>query len=351
MSLELLNSSLPSADRFRSIIFLFSRFSKISSDLIERIPQECRGVFHYISVDEQKVRDSILKSKQIKINVVPCIMTIDEKNNVLIYEGEKTLEIIKSVYTILMNQRLIKEKKQIPQVGGFDSNTTSLDLNRSKYTEDTRDMRSQNNIRYQPQSSKSTEYFDQDVSEVPRQKVRRAVRPMDPPPKHEERDFHSGGISSAKPTIVMGRGHEKMMVSSLHQPTGVNPQNTQDYDEQESSSIAPRQSKIIQKSPEGGMRQRRTSQIQDLTPPSLSNLPEGGDDVYGASDMFDVDDSTEESLELDPDDMRGDPGEARSDPVPKSTKMDAVKRASEIAMREREMDIEKGEKLRTGRFN
>lgn len=72
-------------------IFFYSRNCALCTYFAENINIDWFTYFNMINIDNKKVRDKILSSKNIKINKVPCILTFKNVNNNIVidkYEGE-----------------------------------------------------------------------------------------------------------------------------------------------------------------------------------------------------------------------------------------------------------------------
>ena len=100
LALRDLNKSLPPERQIKLIIFLYSKFSEKSDILIKSMPQDCRQFFYYICVDNKTIREKIINSTTMKITEVPCIIIVDINDNISTYEGNKSIEIIKTIYII-----------------------------------------------------------------------------------------------------------------------------------------------------------------------------------------------------------------------------------------------------------
>lgn len=72
-------------------IFFYSRNCPLCTYFAENINIDWFKYFDMINIDNKKIRDKILSSKNIKINKIPCILTFKNINNNIVidkYEGE-----------------------------------------------------------------------------------------------------------------------------------------------------------------------------------------------------------------------------------------------------------------------
>lgn len=205
-SISEMNMFLQPDKRIRMILFLWSRFSPKCTELINSIPNECRRFFYCINIDNPDVRESILNSSSIKVTEVPCIIVVQLDGIVSLYEGDSSVEIIKSVYSIV--QKIIQASA--PKNSGLTVTPLSeiLGSQKSSIIEPPDDEN-------EPDLSELVDDSTSRHSAV-RSKVRRAERPMDDHRQRiQEQDPPERGLSSARSYPTKGMGHDGMAQSSL----------------------------------------------------------------------------------------------------------------------------------------
>jgi hypothetical protein len=91
-------------------IFFYSKNCKICQYLAENFNINWNNYFDMINIDKKDIRDKILKSKNIKISKIPCILVSNLVNNKIIvnkYEGEIVREwIIRNILQPMANKSL-----------------------------------------------------------------------------------------------------------------------------------------------------------------------------------------------------------------------------------------------------
>lgn len=270
LALKDLNRSLPQDRQIKLIIFLYSKFSEKSDMLIKALPQECRQFFYYICIDNKSIREKILNSTTMKITEVPCIIVIDVNDTISTYEGDRSIEIIKTIHSINKKHQLSKhgpncqcpvhkqdqmeqksssvtqltdllgEEQERPQpssgnigqeTGGFPPESKRLPrrnpipekmpIPRDRRMEDTRMERDEDVTDMGNLIDDSDDRMNAGV----RSKIRGANRPMEM--RIPEQDPPEVGISSARNYPMKGIGHEGLARSSLSQIPPQKPQQRQ----------------------------------------------------------------------------------------------------------------------------
>jgi len=101
--------------------FFYSRNCQLCQYLAENVNITWNEYFDMVCIDSKEIRDKIVKSKNVKINKVPCILVqqVDEKNKTLIhkYEGEIVREwiiqnILKPLEQNKRKQEPLEEKEE-----------------------------------------------------------------------------------------------------------------------------------------------------------------------------------------------------------------------------------------------
>ena len=237
LALRDLNKSLPLERQIKLIIFLYSKFSEKSDILIKSMPQDCRQFFYYICVDNKTIREKIINSTTMKITEVPCIIIVDINDNISTYEGNKSIEIIKTIYNLNKKHQLSKHgpncqcpvhtKQQSQQT--TTSTVTPLADILPPTSEDPYPSESKRPPRKSPIPNKLPVPIqdDEDMSSMVddsatrmgavRTKVRHASRPIDDGMNIQEQEPPEVGMSSVRNYPPKGVGHEGMAYSSLKQ--------------------------------------------------------------------------------------------------------------------------------------
>ena len=107
-------------------IFLFSKYSENSKRFMdifkEKIPEDIVSSlkFNSICIDNDKIRKSILNSKQISVKVVPCILTVYTDGGAEKFEGPDAFIWLEDIITkinidIEKEQQILYEKYLIEQ--------------------------------------------------------------------------------------------------------------------------------------------------------------------------------------------------------------------------------------------
>lgn len=235
-SLAEMNKFLQPDKTIRMILFLWSRFSPKCAELINSIPPECKRFFYYINIDNPDVRDSILNSSSIKVTEVPCIIVVHTDGIVSTYEGDASMEIIKSVYSIV--QRIVQATQPqadptrnpgstvtpLSEILGMAAGGNGEDDEKYNVTEGKRAP--QKSPVTGPSYDEENEEYETDLSTLVdesssrhsavRSKVRQAGRPMDDQRQRiKEQDPPEVGLSSARSYPTKGVGHDSLARSSL----------------------------------------------------------------------------------------------------------------------------------------
>lgn len=217
-NLSRLNSNLPPKNRLSLVLFIYSDYSKTCTELLKSLPDECRNLFYYISIDSKKVRDRVLNTQRVKIKMVPSIICVDAENTVSTFEGEKTLEIIKTLYSVIksggnstttMGNSTTTMGNSTTTMGGNDSNggrgggVTSIYPRRAEENIPSHHNDAYgNNIMFN-----DTETMDSSGSE--KYQNRKKLSHVD------SSQSSNVGISTLRNKPQKGKGHEKMAHSSL----------------------------------------------------------------------------------------------------------------------------------------
>ena len=249
-SLKELNKFLQPDKSIRMILFMWSRFSPKCAELIKSIPNECKRFFYYINIDNPDVRDSIINSSSIKVTEVPCVIVVQTDGVVSTYEGDSSIDIIKSVYSIV--QKIIEssaspkvtEKRNIEKRNIEQRNIEQRNIEQRKPSSTVTPLseilgvknedEKKYNVtegKYAPQKSPvvgpsvEDEMYENDLSSLVedsssrhsavRSKIRRAERPMDDNGHIKREDPPKVGLSSARTYPTKGMGHDGLARSSL----------------------------------------------------------------------------------------------------------------------------------------
>jgi hypothetical protein len=227
-ALKELNKLLSPERQIKLILFLYSKFSKKSEEIINQIHPDCRKFFYYICIDSKLIREKIVKSTTIKITEVPCIILIDINDTISTYEGDKSFDIIKTIYNISTQSN---QQQSQPNFQPRKSQTSLEDvIETSQHYK--QDSQYPSEGKYPPKRSPipdilPTPIDDDDeedkVNEIEdnatrlggvRSKIRGATRPMDEMIPEQERPDVGMSI---RPQLPKGKGHEKLAISSLSQ--------------------------------------------------------------------------------------------------------------------------------------
>lgn len=237
LALRDLNKSLPPDRQIKLILFLYSKFSEKSDMLIKALPQECRQFFYYICIDNKSIREKITNSTIIKITEVPCIIVVDMNDTISTYEGDRSVDIIKTIHGLNNKHQLSKHAPncQCPthqqmnqqQPEPISSSVTQITdvLDEQESQEDDYPSESKRPPRRSPISDRMPVPRDEeedmsslvDDNTTRRTKVRHANRPADNHNSIPEQQRPDVGLSSARNFPTKGLGHEEMANSSLKQ--------------------------------------------------------------------------------------------------------------------------------------
>lgn len=80
-----------------TIICLYSKSSPASIQFITSIPQHLKTYIYFLSIDNEKLRNKILRSKNLKIKQLPCIIIADTSTTVSVFENSNINNIIQSI--------------------------------------------------------------------------------------------------------------------------------------------------------------------------------------------------------------------------------------------------------------
>lgn len=243
LALKDLNRSIPPDRQIKMIIFLYSKFSEKSDMLIRAIPQECRQFFYYLRIDHTQIRKLISNSTTMRITDVPCIILIDINDTISTYEGDKSVEIIKTIHSLNRNHQLSKHgpncqcpahKQQIAPSISSSVTPLSTILGEAPEQEDQYPSESKRPPRRSPIPDRPPvpRQDDEDMSSLiddsatrmggVRSKVRHATRPIDSR-SIPEQDPPEVGLSSVRHLPPKGVGHAGMAQSSLKEVPQSNP--------------------------------------------------------------------------------------------------------------------------------
>lgn len=92
------------------ILILYTKYSLNSKklmDLLDKFPIDFKINFQPICVDNKKVRNIILSSKKIKVNLIPCLLIIYPNGGVEQYDGETAY-----IWLLTLLEKIIPENKQ-----------------------------------------------------------------------------------------------------------------------------------------------------------------------------------------------------------------------------------------------
>jgi len=78
---------------------LYSKYSTHCKKLKDILQKNTKD-FHYICIDNEKVRERIMKNEKIKIAYVPCILLIQDNGIIEKYEGEHAFQWVNSAISI-----------------------------------------------------------------------------------------------------------------------------------------------------------------------------------------------------------------------------------------------------------
>lgn len=204
-SLINLNSKIKDDNRkIKLLVFFYSKFSEKSSNLLSSIPEECKSLFYYISVDNPKIRSRLLTSKKISIREVPSILMISIDDSVSTFEGPKTIDLLKNFLSLLTpppppagfeKQKRVGFSTPLSSVLGNKQRVHPSSFNEENVIEDISDIKHVKN-----------------VSKI--EDINTSIDRLGMKRKKEE-DNEVKGISSLRNRPVKGIGHEKMAHSSL----------------------------------------------------------------------------------------------------------------------------------------
>lgn len=241
LALRELNKSLPSDRQIKLMLFLYSKFSTKSDMLIKALPQECRQFFYYICIDNVSIREKIMKSSTIKISEVPCILVVDINDTISTYEGDRSVDIIKTIHALNnkhqlsthgsncqcpVHQKMSQQQQDESSPSSVTQLTDILDESEESGEENPYPSESKRPPRVSPipermpvprDDEDMSTLIDDDDSQTSsvRTKVRHANRPPDNHiPEQQRPDV---GLSSARNFPTKGLGHEGMANSSLKQ--------------------------------------------------------------------------------------------------------------------------------------
>ena len=220
-SLQYINQYIPEDKQIKQSLCLYSKFSPKSIDLIKHIPVEMKRFFYFLNIDNALIRKKILNSTTVKIKEVPCVIIVDIKGEVSIYEGIKSVEIIQTFKEILINGERLKQQQS--QLGlNEPEEITSLDEiiddmeDENEYPAESKrpPKKSPIPLKMPAPPQPRNEYNPQQSNPPQRKKVKHALRQTDLnfPTDQYKPDV---GISSIRHNPPKGVGHNKLAYSSL----------------------------------------------------------------------------------------------------------------------------------------
>ena len=217
-SLKEMNKFIQPEKSIQMILFLWSQFSQKSVSLINSMPNECKRFFYFINIDNPDIRESILNSSNVKVSQVPCIIVVQNDGVISTYEGDSSIDIIKSVYAIV--QKIIQQnrpKKPPSTVTPLSEILLSPDIDSN---EDGQESQENDNSNMKFKCNGPSEVCDSDDDpetrhSAVRSKIRRAERPMDTGNRIVQQNHSENGLSSSRVHFNKGDGHHGLAVSSL----------------------------------------------------------------------------------------------------------------------------------------
>lgn len=114
---------------FSLCVFLYSKYSTNSQKLLDIITKSNIDLtkeinMEFVNIDNQKIREKILKNKSIDVSSVPCILLIYSNGQIEKYENEAVFKWINEILNFLLqsnqssdfqNQELQRQKMQLEE--------------------------------------------------------------------------------------------------------------------------------------------------------------------------------------------------------------------------------------------
>lgn len=236
---ELLTSN---GSHITMIMCLYSTSSPSSIQFLQSIPDNLKPYLYCVSIDNTAIRSKILKSKNIKINELPCILVADTTTTVSVFEGDNISNIMRMIsinYTKMISDNATEN---------FKMETTPLSKLKSK------------KVRFE--KIDDTESEDEEPQERVHKKTKMSRNPVNRPMDDK----------ILKPK--KGQYHDKMAKSSLNiglidkadeEDNGNNSRNImRDYNENENDSSDEELKKIRTDFGLGGHKQKKSEHVKSL---------------------------------------------------------------------------------------
>ena len=186
----------------KNLYLLYSKYSPICNQLIKTYPV-INQYFKILCIDNEDIRKSILSSKILKVNIVPCMCVSYIDGNLQTFEGfQKCTEVINNILYVL-NER---EKEQREQRQPVQRLTEQLSPQHQTPIMNVIDKSSEQvaiRVTKDDDDESEGENNDED-NRIEKEKS-----------KNREKLNRNRGIDSKIPMIKKGKGHEKMAKTSL----------------------------------------------------------------------------------------------------------------------------------------
>jgi len=170
-------------------IFLYSKYSKNSNQFMdifkEKVPENIVSSmkFNSICIDNEKIRKSILNSKQISIKVVPCILIVYTDGGAQKFEGPDAFIWLEDIITKI-NMDIEKEQQILYEKQVIEQEKEQIILEKRKLEEERISIQMMNeeiqNIKQQYEEKYNNENIEDEYEEED------PLPPPPPPPKKKK---------------------------------------------------------------------------------------------------------------------------------------------------------------------
>ena len=166
-------------------IFLYSKYSENSKKFIElfkEVPEDIVFNLKYnsICIDNEKIRKSILNSKEMNIKVVPCILIIYTDGGVQKYEGPDAFIWLDDIITKI-NMDIQKEQQILYEKQLIEQEKQQIMLEKIKLEEAQARLEEEKMMRYEENENDIEEYEEESHPYHP---------PPPPPPQPKKKKIH-----------------------------------------------------------------------------------------------------------------------------------------------------------------
>ena len=116
-------------------VLLYSKYSNSSSKLLSQLETtpDILENFNLVCIDNKKIRNQILSDEKIKVNVLPCLIRLNETtHNFDIFEGQNAIDFFSSLQQNLYNLKKQEELQKQHQELELQKQRQELELQKQR---------------------------------------------------------------------------------------------------------------------------------------------------------------------------------------------------------------------------